>query len=83
MAEKTCHNCNWYDDLGYGIECVNPGVDHMMPDGTCPEWMQIDPDGDIEHKQLANSYAPNAWDEWKKNAEKKNMKEGIWEMPKR
>lgn len=85
MAEKTCHNCGWYErPFGVSKEyCMNPDVDHVMSDGTCPEWEKVDPDGDTEHKQLANSYAPNAWDEWKRNAEKKNLKEGIWEMPKR
>lgn len=28
-------------------------------------------------------YKPNAWDDWKKQAEKKQRKDAIWEIPKR
>lgn len=67
---KDCTNCSWWDDLtGYGVECCNPRVEHMMPDGTCPEWEEIQEDESV----MVGQYIPTPWDAWKKKHTLKNL----------
>lgn len=76
MATKICDDCMYFNATDMLCEYRRCATNET---GSCEKWTaQEEPD-----IKLANSYAPSPWSEWEKNAEKKNLKEGIWEMPKR
>ena len=71
MTNKECDNCPKWDQ-GYCIQKEDP---------ECKDWKNEYSKEEIEQMQLADSYVPNAWDSWKKNALKKeNQKKKNWEI---
>lgn len=76
MTKNRCVNCLfWQDGLCDKTRNVKSRND------SCKEWISKDNLEEKEKLQLANSYAPNIWDEWKKKAlQKENEKQKNWEI---
>jgi len=76
MTKGNCISCLFWEE---GL-CDKKRMITKKTD-TCSEWVSKNNLIEKEKKQLANSYVPNAWDEWKKKALKKeDQKDKFWEI---
>lgn len=76
MAKGNCQNCLYWED---GL--CDKRREATIRTASCKEWISRDDMKEKEKLQLANSYVPNAWDEWKKKAlQAENQKSKNWEI---
>ena len=70
MENKTCVNCKYWeaDDNNCQIDGKK-----VYADNSCKSWQELKNKKNREKNQLANSYVPNIWDDWKKKTALKNL----------